>query len=114
MALGAIFGNFQEFLHVSDWQDSGAGDLVPFILFSTIGGTIFLLVAFALYRGKTWGPLAAALVSLTVLMLLLHSHSNDLDAMGSMLIGIPMVLVLLWSVSHLARVLRGRNVVVKG
>lgn len=100
LALAAFVGNLADILH-PDWRDSGAGDIIVFVsVFGTIG-IIFLAVAFALNREKSWAAPLAALVSLTVMIFVPLEWGAPGFVGFVIVVGVPMTLTFISTVSQM-------------
>lgn len=100
LALAAFVGNLSDILH-PDWRDSGAGDMIVFVSVFGIIGTIFLVVAFALDKEKSWATPLAALVSLTFMILVPTEWAASGFDGFVLLVGVPMALTFIWAVSQI-------------
>ena len=100
LALAAFVGNLSDILH-PDWRDSGAGDIIVFVSVFGIIGIIFLVVAFALDKEKSWAMPLVALVSLMFMILVPAEWvASGFDGF-IFLVGVPMALTLIWAVSQM-------------
>jgi hypothetical protein len=112
IATGGLLGNLSEILHVSDWQDSGASDVIRVVTIFAIGGGVFLAVAFSLYKDKSWATPFAALTSLAALIWVVAAGWGTPGFIGfAAPIGVPMAIALIWSLSQMTSKLRYRGMV---
>jgi len=114
IAIGGAAGNLPDILKYRDWPTSEVSQLYSTISLFAIFGTVFLAVAFVLFRSKRWGTYLAAAVSASALLWMAIAWSSEtIDRAGFAIVlsfpAVPLLLTLIWAIVEAARDLKQRR-----